>query len=543
MLFFVLSGLGGGCNAPNPRPGGWLYYNIHGAVTSLDPAFASHLNNMLVVRALFSTLVEVDADLRIRPGVAKRWEVFDSGRTYVFHLRNDVWFHDDSCFPGGRGRRLTARDAAFSLLRLVDSATASPGAWLFRDRFLRTPDGDYSPAVTAPDDTTLIIRLRRPFPPMLGLLALPYCGIVPPEAVARYGRRGFGRHPVGSGPFRMHYWREGHALSLVRHPRYFRPGRPRLEGVFISFIENPESEFLAFVSGRIDVLSGAQKAMVDFFIGWDGRLKPALARRYRMIRAPFLNTEYLGLLQDSGRLAPGHPLQSADFRKALAFAVDRRKMMRFLRRGVGAPGEGSMVPPAMLDTPAPGYAYHPDSARYYLQRARQNGVGVSRPLTIHTTAAYLDLCLFVAENWRRLGVPARVEVHPSTVYRHRMRNGEFAVFRASWIADYPDPESYLSLFYSAHIPPNGPNYTRFQDSAYDAAYARALAEPRPDRRRTHYRRMMQLLHRKAPVVVLYYDEVLHIAHPQVTGLRPHPMGWIAWETVGKTASVPPSPSN
>ncbi len=520
-----------GCRNTQVRPSNWLYYNIHGVVTSIDPAYASNLNNMLVVRALFSTLVEVKDDLTIRPGVARRWEVRDSGRTYVFYLRRDVWFHHDPCFPQGVGRRLTAHDVVFSIRRLLDTTIASPGAWLFRNRIQYSPQKGYTEGIYAQDDSTVVFRLRDPFPPFLGLLALPYCGIVPPEAVDYYGQREFGRHPVGSGPFQFHYWVAGEVLSLKRHPNFFRSGKPHLDGLFITFIENPESEFLAFLSGRLDVLSGAQKAMADFFIGWDGHLKPALQDRFRLVRSAFLNTEYLGILQDPSYLPQKSPLHSLPFRKALAFAIDRRKMLRHLRRGLGSPGNHSIIPPAMWPDSTAGYSYYPDSAHYYLREAIRQGVRI-QPLTIATTATYLDLCLFVARSWRNLGIPTDVEVYPSSGYHQRMRQGDLPIFRASWIADYPDPESYLSLFYSANVPPFGPNYTRFNNSQYDSVYQYALTASDSARRHA-YNQMVNILYHRLPVLVLYYDEIVHILRADVFNLPPHPMGWIEWEEIRK----------
>ncbi len=537
-LWLAVLGLITGCGPRRAAHPSILRFNIHGGVTSLDPAFASTLNNMMVGQALFTTLVGVDERLRIVPRLARHWTIADSGRTYIFRMRQDAFFHDDACFPGGRGRRITADDVVYSLRRLMDSATASPGAWLFRGRVVATPDGSYADGFRAVDDSTVVIRLVRPFSPFPGMLSLPYCGIVPHEAVEYYGKRQFGYHPVGSGPFRFRYWAPGAALSLLRHPRYFEHDRdsalPYLEGIFFSFIDNPESEFLAFLSGRIDVLNGAQKALVDFFLTPAGALKPALRIKYRLQRAPFLNTEYLGILRDTALLPAGHPLRSRAFRKALAFAIDRRKMLRHLRRNVGTPGDYGITPPGLL-AGVNGHAYHIDSARHYLRQARSEGIAPA-PLEIATTGGYLDLCLFVARSWQQLGIPTTVTVRPASAHRQRMRQGELAIFRASWIADYPDAESYLSLFITRNIPPNGPNYTRFRDAVYDSLYQAALTTRDATVRRVLYRRLEARLRDQVPFVVLYYDETLRIFRPAISGLRPHPMGWIDWARLQKRAA-------
>ena len=120
----------------------------------------------------------------------------------------------DGCFKGGRGRKLTANDVAYSLNRIIDKQVASPGAWIFNRKV------DSIQPFLALNDTTFQLRLLKPYNPILGILSMQYCSIVPIEAVERYGSD-FRRHPVGSGPFQFVAWEEGQALVLGRHPNYF----------------------------------------------------------------------------------------------------------------------------------------------------------------------------------------------------------------------------------------------------------------------------------------------------------------------------------
>src|SRR5205823_2078874 len=109
------------------------------------------------------------------------------------HLRQDVFFHDDAAFPNGKGRRMVAKDVEYSFKRIMDPATSSSGAWIFHDRI------DSSNGGTTVDDSTFQLKLLRPFTPVLGLLSMQYCSIVPREVVEKYGKD-FRSHPCGTGP-------------------------------------------------------------------------------------------------------------------------------------------------------------------------------------------------------------------------------------------------------------------------------------------------------------------------------------------------------
>ena len=173
-------------------------YNESAGITSLDPAFARDQANIWAVNQLFNGLVQLDNDLKVKPCIAKSWEISPNGLGYTFHLRNDVFFRPDEAFEGKSERKVVANDFVYSLNRLLDDKLASPGAWVLKQ--VEKENNTYS--FIAPDDSTLIISLKAPFPPFLGLLSMQYCSVVPHEAVDKYGAD-FRKHPVGTGPFKL----------------------------------------------------------------------------------------------------------------------------------------------------------------------------------------------------------------------------------------------------------------------------------------------------------------------------------------------------
>ncbi len=109
-------------------------YNQHNPITSLDPAFARTQNNIWAVDCLFNGLLQLDDSLHVKPCIAKSWTISSDALTYRFVLRDDVFFHDDEAFPGGKGRRVLASDVVYSFKRLLDDTWPKPGSWIFKDR-------------------------------------------------------------------------------------------------------------------------------------------------------------------------------------------------------------------------------------------------------------------------------------------------------------------------------------------------------------------------------------------------------------------------
>ncbi|HCL82864.1 MAG TPA: ABC transporter substrate-binding protein, partial [Chitinophagaceae bacterium] len=206
-------------------------------------------------------------------------------------------FQDNDVFPGGRGRRLNAGDIVYSLSRLLDKKTSSSGAWIFNER-VSGPE-----AFRAPDDSTFELRLLTPFHPVLGLLSMQYCSIVPHEAVEKYGKD-FRSHPCGTGPFQLKSWEEGQDLILVKNKNYFEKDSagnplPYLDAVKISFFDNRATEFLLLQQGRLDFMNDIDPSFKDEVLNKKGELKKEWEGRIQLSKSPYLNTEYLGFVVDS----------------------------------------------------------------------------------------------------------------------------------------------------------------------------------------------------------------------------------------------------
>ena len=473
-------------------------YNESAGIATLDPAFAKDQSIIWPCRQLYNGLIQLDEELNVQPCIAKRWSISPDGLTYTFILRDDVRFHN--------GRTVTAEDFRYSFGRIVDPDVASPGAWIFHDMA----------GMEVPNDSTFVVHLKEPFAPFLSMLGMVYCSVVPREVVEHYGKE-FRSHPCGTGPFRFQYWKEGVKLVLRKNPEYFEAGLPYLDAVAVTFIVDRQTIFLEFLKGNLDFMNSLDASYKDEILTLDGQLKDKYADRIDMASTPFLNTEYLGFNMEENGV-----LQDRRLRQAINYGFDRRKMMRYLRNNIGMPGVGGFVPmglPGYDSLPTYGYEYNPERAKQLLAEAGYPGGAGLPKLKLSTTSNYLDLCKYIQQQLGLLGIDVQVDVNPPAALREQIAQGKAAWFRGSWIADYPDAENYLSLFYSANHSPAGPNYTRFTSKEYDRLYLEARKCTDPEQRVRLYHRLDSLVMQQAPVMVLYYDQVLHFTHKNVHGLR------------------------
>lgn len=488
-----------------------FHYNQSAGIASLDPAFARDQSGIWACNQLYNSLLQLDDSLHIKPCLARSWDISDDGLTYTFHLRGDVWFHNDGCFKDST-RHLTASDIVYSFSRIRNPRTASPGAWVFNDRV------DAQEPFKAADDSTFVLKLSKPFLPMLGILTMQYCSVVPHEAVEKYGPD-FRSHPVGTGPFRLKLWREEAAMILVRNEKYFeREGGeqlPHIKGVRVSFMNSKKTEFVAFKQGKLDFISGIDASFQDEVIDQNGDLRKEIAASFNLSKAPYLNTEYLGFLMKPDGI---NILSDKKIRQAINYGFDRTELIRYLRNGIGRPAESGFTPPGLpsYDGSIEGYHYDVEKARALLKEAgHENGIGLPE-LTLYTNDTYKEMGLMLSKQLDKIGIRLKVEVTEPAILREWMSQGKVAFFRGSWIADYPDAESYFTVFYSKNSSP--PNYTHFNNVDYDRIYEKALTEKKDSARYALYHDMERIIINEAPIVPLYYDEVLRFTQKRVKGL-------------------------
>ena len=499
-------------------------YNEYANINTLDPAFSRTLQDNSVCNQLFNGLVQFDSDLNILPCIAKSWNVSEDGLTYTFNLRNDVYFHKHLLFGKDSTRTVVASDFVFSLNRLRDEKLAAPGSWV-----LNKVDG-----FKAINNTILEITLKQPFPAFIGLLTMKYCSVIPQEIVEHYGTE-FRSNPIGTGPFKFKRWEENIKMVFRKNENYFEKDSlgnslPYLEAVALTFLPDKQSEFLQFIQGNLDFLNSLDASYKDELLTADGQLRDKYNHKIDMIRGPYLNTEYLGFYLDS----ESPEIQSELIRKAINYGFDRKKMMMYLRNGIGNPANGGFIPMGLPGhNKTIGYNYQPENAKQLVEQFKKES-GIKNPeITLVTTSNYLSFCEFIQRELEKTGLKINVDVMPEASLRSARSNGKVDMFRSSWVADYLDAENYLSIFYSENFAPNGSNYFHYKNSTFDSLYNKSFGITDIQKRKLLYTTMDSLVLQKALMVPLYYDEVIRFTQKNVKGLGINPINLLDLKRVRK----------
>ena len=502
-------------------------YNEHSNITSLDPAFSRKQSEIWATNQLFNGLVQLDDNLQVKPDIAKYWRFSEDGKTIDFILRNDVYFHKHILFGKDSTRTVKAKDFEYSFNRLLDKKIASPGKWVLNN----------VESFKAVNDSVFQINLKKAFPPFLGLLTMKYCSVVPKEIVAHY-KNDFRSNPIGTGAFYKKIWVENTKLVFRKNKLYYEKDKgkqlPYLEAIAITFLPDKQSEYLQFIQGNLDVLSSIDASYKDDLLTQVGELRDKYINKILMQKSAYLNTEYLGFFMEVNNK---YPSSSLLIRKAINYGFDRKKMIAFLRNGIGIPAINGFVPKGLPSfNNQKGYDYNPKKARELIEQYKKETGNKNPKITLTTNSQYLDLCEFIQQEMSNLGLELKVEVIPPSMLRQGKSKGDLPLFRASWIADYPDAENYLSLFYSKFHTPNGSNYTHFSNEEFDKLYEQSIATINNNSRYKLYQKMDSIIIAHAPIVPLYYDEVTVFSRKNIKNFTINPINLLNLKRVKKAAT-------
>ena len=223
-------------------------------------------------------------------------------------------------------------------------------------------------------------------------------------------------------------------------------------------------------------------------------------------------------------------------RQAINYGFDRVKMLKYLRNNIGTPANQGFIPIGLpsFSEKLNGYSYNLKRARQLVIEAKsENAFDTDKEIILSTTSSYLDLCEYIQNQLQDIGLKVRVEVSPASTHRQMVATSKLNFFRGSWIADYPDAENYLSLFYSKNFCPNGPNYTHFKNEEFDLLYEKSLSENNILTRYSYYQQMDEIIIKNAVIVPLYYDRVLRFTNKNISGFESNAMNLLDLKRVRK----------
>lgn len=548
LLLFVLS-----CSTPEKQrvretKGGKFYGGVFNAneteeLRSLFPLSMTQAAAHHICAQVYEGLVRFDQrDLSVIPALAESWTVDPTGTIYTFNLKKGVFFHDDTCFSGGKGREFTAQDVRTCYTALCSHGEMNQMFWLFQDRiaganahYQATLSGTASDGVSgieAVDERTVRMTLTAPWPGFLQVLAHQGCWIWPAELVQFYKREALW-HPVGTGAFRVKSFRKGEALVMERNPDYWGKDEhgdplPFLDAVRYTFVQDKLKELSEFEAGHLSVIYELPVDRTDFLNTTD---------RFQVQAIPSMAIQFYGF---NSRHAP---FTDVRVRKAFSLAIDRRALVDSVLGGLGVATTRGVVPPGFADYPydtVPTTTFDPEQARALLAEA---GFPAGRGLPTvflqvnNNGFGYVKVAEAVqAMLERELGARVISSVLPAQQHFTRVERGEATFWREGWIADHPDPENFLALFYGRNAPsdtaqPSYLNSTRFRDALYDSLFTLALrTTDRPSRMHLLAQAEKRLVE-EAVVAPLYHERTVRLLQPWVRDLPVNGMEYRDLRTV------------
>jgi len=456
----------GGCARGETHPAGAVTVAIETNPVSLDPRVATDALSLRVIELLFTGLVRTDAHFRIVPGLAERWEQPDE-RTYVFHLRRGVRFH--------HGRELTAEDIryTFESLATVGSAHA---AVLEEIQEIRVRD-----------PYRVAFHLKRRFAPILYHLTV---GIVPAELA---GRDGFGQQPVGTGPFRFKRWVQNDRVEVEAFPEHFG-GAPRVERLSLRIIPDATIRFLELKKGTIDLLPGSLPPEVM-------RLVESLPGM-EVATIPSSNYTYLGFnLVDP-------ILSDLRVRRAIAHAIDRQMMIRYLLGGQATVATGLLSPQHWAyESHVETFPFDPEKARRLLDAAGYPlRDGVRFRLTFKGTTNELVRTIAEAIQYQlsQVGIALEIRSYEWGTFYADIRSGNFQLYVLTWVG-ITDPDYYHYIFHSDSRPPQGANRGGYRNPEVDRLLLAGRQASDLTARKAAYGRIQKILAKEIPYVSLWHE--------------------------------------
>jgi peptide/nickel transport system substrate-binding protein len=482
---FALAGCRSGQRDPRT-----VVFLIESSPTSLDPRVGTDVQSEHIDELIFDGLVQRDASFHFTPALAERWEQPDP-KTVIFHLRAGVRFHD--------GRTLTGRDVLWTLNSMRNGTLIAAKAASYAS--IETME--------APDEHTVIFRLKQPDNFLLTNLSTGAMGIVPEGS-----GKDFWRNPVGTGPFRFVSQQIDQDVVVERNLQSWS-AVPKIERVRFAVVPDAITMSLELEKGSADVESNA--------VPMDAL--PVLASRtdLEVIDVPGTQLQYLAFnLRDP-------LLKDARVRQAISCAIDRDLLIRTLMSG-HARAAKSLLPTThwAWNDEGPSFNYDPARAEQLLEDAgyKRGKDGVRLHLTMKTSTveeARLLSSVF-QQQLARVGIRLEIRSFEFATFYSDVVRGAFQMYTLRWIGGNEQPDIFSYAFSSARFPPKGMNRGRYSNAQVDALLEDAWQSPDQEKRRADYAQAQQILANDLPAINLWYRDTVVVHNKRLRNVQPTPSG-------------------
>jgi oligopeptide transport system substrate-binding protein len=483
-------------------------------VENLDPVNILYTSDGHIASLSYEglTTVNTKAD-EIEPLLAESWQKSDGGRRFIFKLRKGIKFHNDPCFAGGRGRELTASDILFTFEKIADPKEETAGFSLFKGK-IEGIDEYHSgishtiSGIKVIDKYEIEFQLTKPYITFLMCLATPLAYIISKEAV-NYYQETFGKHPVGTGPFRLAVWSPLQEMIFVKNENYWQKDNenhplPYLDEIRIKLIPNTSLLSSELLKGENYLYFVDEKVLMQLSRENDFKSK------YKLIELNNgLSIRFLSFSLDKKNSLIGN----LDIRKSIALCYDRKRIFEdTLENFIPA---NSLVRKELLNgIQQDWYSYSPEEAKKIAQNV--SGKDLNKTIRILSSINSRDI-REIKKTVENLGLHTNVEIEPIQYY-DKIIEERPDIFRVSTSSNYPDPEEYYALFYSKSG--KNLNLSAYHCTEFDSVFEKSMFEQNKERRISLFLKLEEILKRDIPAIYISHEGLRYYIVPSfVAGLK------------------------
>lgn len=463
--------------------------------------------------------------------IAASEEVSADAKVWTFKIQKGVFFQDDACFSDGKGREVTAKDIKYCFDMLCTNYPGNISAELFTSRIIGAKEVYEGQAkevsgIKIIDDYTIEISLLNSFSGFKSLLAHPACYIFPKEAVDEYSVDGLAKKAIGTGAFVVDQINDNQ-VRLTRNVNYWEIDEhgnqlPYLDIIKITFTKDKKSELSNFRKKNLDMI---WKLPVDEMGAVLASLEEAQAGgnpefRYQQVNG--LNVQYYSFN------AASPVFEDLRVRKAFNLAVDREGLIKHTLKGENEPALHGLVPKFgnYDNSDVEGFEFDPDQAKKLMAEAGfPNGKGFPKlTLYINEGGSINTIVATALQNQLKENIGVEIVIEPLQfdVLLERFAKGETDFTRTAWIADYPDPSNFLSIFYGKNVPDDPharsiPNFSRYKNPVFDEFLEKGMAAIDPMEQIMYYKKCDSVLIEDAAFLPLYHDQYIRLIQNNIVG--------------------------